>query len=68
MSESGGNNHEKPENRFLWIKNEKAIEVLKKMLGKPILDLEEKEAVMTALGDTEKTRITNPMKQIKCKD
>lgn len=30
--------------------NEKAIEILKKMLEKPSLDAEEKEAVMTALG------------------
>ncbi|MEL7562479.1 hypothetical protein [Dehalogenimonas sp. 4OHTPN] len=30
--------------------NEKAIETLKKMLEKPSLDAEEKEAVMTALG------------------
>jgi hypothetical protein len=32
------------------MENDKAIEVLKKMLDKPSLDTEEKEAVMTALG------------------
>jgi hypothetical protein len=32
------------------MENDKAIEVLKKMLDKPSLDAEEKEAVMTALG------------------
>jgi len=50
------------------METDKAVEILKKLAAKPILDAEEKEAVMTALGDTEKTRITNPMKQIKCKD
>ncbi|WP_165802768.1 hypothetical protein [Dehalogenimonas alkenigignens] len=30
--------------------NQKAIEILKKMLEKPSLDAEEKEAVMAALG------------------
>jgi hypothetical protein len=30
--------------------NDKAIETLKKMLDKPSLNAEEKEAVMTALG------------------
>ncbi len=32
------------------METQKAIEVLKKMLGKPSLDAEEKEAVTTALG------------------
>jgi lipopolysaccharide biosynthesis regulator YciM len=32
------------------MENDKAIEILKKMLDKPSLDTEEKEAVMTALG------------------
>jgi len=32
------------------MENDKAIEILKKMLDKPSLDAEEKEAVMTALG------------------
>ena len=32
------------------MENDKAIEILRKMLDKPSLDAEEKEAVMTALG------------------
>ncbi|QNT76926.1 hypothetical protein [Dehalogenimonas etheniformans] len=32
------------------MENDKAIEILRKMLEKPSLDAEEKEAVMTALG------------------
>jgi hypothetical protein len=32
------------------MENDRAIEVLKKMLDKPSLDADEKEALMTALG------------------